>query len=318
MKLSRDLLLPLLVLALLGVGCPGGDDDDSSDDDDTTTDDDDTTGDDDDTTGDDDDSTEETLYTQLGGETGVNAVLDEFLANVGADTEINWFFANSDLAALKGLLHDQICEAAGGGCVYGGQTMAAAHANMAITDAQFGALVGDLLAALDTLGVPYTAGTFDGGLPADSLITVLAGMQGDIVTDADGDQVYFNQLGGMAAVKAVVTEFLTVVGADARINGRFASTDLAALNALVVEQVCEATGGFCTYSGLSMSQAHAGMCIAQTEWDAFVEDFLTALDNLGVGYSSTFDGSEIADALIVVLAGMEGDIVEDPENDGCN
>ena len=52
---------------------------------------------------------------------------------------------------------------------------------MAITDAQWDALVGDLLAALDTLSIPYTAPSFDGGLPADALVTVLAGMHDDIV-----------------------------------------------------------------------------------------------------------------------------------------
>ena len=51
----------------------------------------------------------------------------------------------------------------------------------AITDDDFNALVEDLLASLDTLGVPYTAGTYDGGLPADQLIVALAGMHDDIV-----------------------------------------------------------------------------------------------------------------------------------------
>jgi hypothetical protein len=55
------------------------------------------------------------------------------------------------------------------------------HTGLNITDDEFNALVGDYLAALDTLGVPYTADTFDGGLPADTLTLALAGMRSDIV-----------------------------------------------------------------------------------------------------------------------------------------
>ncbi|MCB9680489.1 MAG: group 1 truncated hemoglobin [Alphaproteobacteria bacterium] len=256
------------------------------------------------------DTTEASLYQQLGGETAVRAVVAEFLSNVGGDATINWMFANTDLDRLGDLLHDQICAATGGGCTYGGATMAAAHEGMAITDAQFDALVGDLLDALDTLDVPYSP-TFDGSALADPLITTLAGMRGDIVEDADGDQVYFNQLGGHASVEAVVDGLITRVAADSRINGFFASTDLDRLNDLLVEQICDATGGFCTYAGRDMMTAHAGLCIGDSDFDALVEDLLATLDDLGVPYSPTIDGSALADPLLQTLSGMRADIVED-------
>ena len=259
-----------------------------------------------------------TLFDELGGETGINAVLDAFLANVLADDEINWMFANADAAGLKQKLYDQICEATGGGCTYGGLDMATAHATMGITDAQFNAMVADLLAAFDTLGVEYTAGTFDGELPADTLIVVLAGMQGDIVTDAAGDQIYFNQLGGHAAVSAVVTDFLGKVAANTEINSFFATTDIADLNQKLVDQICSATGGFCVYSGQDMVTAHTGMCVSNSDFDSMVGNLLATFDDLGVPYTAgTFDGGVGADTLITVLAGMRTDIVEDPENDGC-
>jgi hemoglobin len=178
---------------------------------------------------------------------------------------------------------------------------------MAITDAQFGFVIADLIAALDTLGVPYTPGTFDGGLPADELIVILADMQTDIVTDPDGSRVAFNQIGGYAAVQAVVAEFVVVVGLDARINGYFAKTDLVALEALLVEQACEATGGYCTYTGRSMCDAHAGLGITPGAFGALVDDLLVALDNLGVPYA--LDGSQPIDALVLALADLEGQIV---------
>ncbi|MEQ1506154.1 MAG: group 1 truncated hemoglobin [Myxococcota bacterium] len=255
------------------------------------------------------DPTTPTLYDQLGGDAGVDAVLASFIGHVGADTRINWFFADTDLVVLQQMLHDQICEAAGGGCVYTGGDMATVHATMGITDGQFGALVEELLLGLDDNGVAYTAPDFSGGLPADQLMLVLASMQPDIVTDPAGDQVYFNQLGGFDAVSAVIDGLLANVAADPRINARFANSDLVALRANLIDQVCEATGGACTYQGKDMYAAHDGMHITDPEFDALVEDLLRALDTLGVPYSPTLDGSQIADALLVVLAGMRSDIV---------
>lgn len=250
----------------------------------------------------------DSVYAQLGGDAGVNAVLTSFIGHVGGDARINWFFANTDLAALQGLLHDQICEATGGGCSYTGKDMLSAHLGMAITDAQFSALVEDLLLGLDDNSVPYTA-DFSGGLPADTLMLALAGMQGDIVEDPAGDSVYFNQLGGHDSITLVVSTFLGKVGADSRINARFADTDLAELQGYLVDQICEATGGACVYDGLNMYDAHDGLFITDEEFDALVEDLLAALDDLGVPYTPGLDGTGLADPLLLVLAGMRSDVV---------
>lgn len=258
----------------------------------------------------DSDSDPISLFDQLGGEAGVHLVIDDFLVNVTENSEINWFFANTDLVALNASLYDLVCEAAGGGCAYTGEDMLTAHEGMAITDAQFDSMAGDLLETFDSLAIPYTAPAFDGGLPADSLVLVILGMRGDIVSDAAGDIVYFNQLGGHAAVEAVIDGLLTNVGDDPRINGFFATTDLEELDRLLVEQVCEATAGFCAYSGRDMATTHEGLCITDADFDALVEDLLAALDTLGVPYSPALDGSGLADALLLVLLGMQGDIVE--------
>jgi len=94
------------------------------------------------------------LYDRLGGTTAIAAVVGEFVGNVAADTRINARFATTDIARLKGHLVDQICMATGGPCVYRGRDMKTTHAGMRITDAEFGALVEDLVAALDRFKVP--------------------------------------------------------------------------------------------------------------------------------------------------------------------
>ena len=113
------------------------------------------------------------LYQRLGGKESITAVVDTFVGKVGADKRINGFFASTDLAKLKMHLVNQICEASGGPCKYTGRTMKQTHAGMGVTDAAFGALVDDLVSALDHHKVGKTE--------KDELLAVLGPMKGDIV-----------------------------------------------------------------------------------------------------------------------------------------
>jgi hemoglobin len=116
---------------------------------------------------------EKSLYDRLGGKKAIKAVVDEFVSNVGADTKINHFFAHTDLKHLKMMLVDQICAATGGPCKYKGKDMKSAHKGMGITEADFNALVGDLVTALDKFKV--------GEKEKNELLGALGGMKGDIV-----------------------------------------------------------------------------------------------------------------------------------------
>ena len=116
---------------------------------------------------------EKSLYDRLGGKTAITAVVDEFVANVAADTRINSFFAHTDIAKLKMHLVNQICEAAGGPCKYTGRTMKETHRGMGVGSADFGALVEDLVKALDKFKV--------GEKEKGELLGVLGPMKGDIV-----------------------------------------------------------------------------------------------------------------------------------------
>jgi hemoglobin len=94
------------------------------------------------------------LYDRLGGQGAITVVVDDFVGNVAADQRINAFFAHADMPRLKRLLVEQICAGTGGPCTYTGRDMQAAHRGMHITDAQFGALVEDLVKSLDRYNVP--------------------------------------------------------------------------------------------------------------------------------------------------------------------
>ncbi len=113
------------------------------------------------------------LYERLGGETAIKAVVDEFVANVGADTRINRYFANANLDRLKGHLVNQIGQASGGPQLYSGRDMKTAHTGMGIDGPAFDALVEDLVKALDKFTVPEQE--------KSELLAVLGPMKSDIV-----------------------------------------------------------------------------------------------------------------------------------------
>ena len=116
---------------------------------------------------------QKSLYDRLGGKPAIQAVVDDFVGNVAADSRINQRFAGANIPRLKTMLVDQICEASGGPCKYTGQSMKVAHAGMRITDGEFNVLVEDLVKSLDKFKV--------GAQEKNDLLAALGGMKGDIV-----------------------------------------------------------------------------------------------------------------------------------------
>ena len=75
----------------------------------------------------------------------------------------------------------------------------------------------------------------------------------------------YQRLGGQQAITAVVDDFVANVAADNRINHYFAHTDIPHLKRELVDQICQATGGPCTYTGRPMRVVHAGMHITDAD-----------------------------------------------------
>lgn len=73
------------------------------------------------------------------------------------------------------------------------------------------------------------------------------------------------RLGGLDAIPAVVDSFVNRCANDSRINAKFARTDVPRLRQMLIDQVCEASGGPCTYTGRSMKETHDGMGVTGGE-----------------------------------------------------
>jgi len=123
---------------------------------------------------------ERTLYERLGGIDAITAVVEDFRDRAAADDRINLKFARTDIARLTKMLIDQVCEAAGGPCRYGGRSMKEAHAGMRVTTGEFTALVNDLVATLKQFKVPSAE--------QDELLEILGPLKSDIV-EVDSNQV---------------------------------------------------------------------------------------------------------------------------------
>jgi len=117
------------------------------------------------------------------------------------------------------------------------------------------------------------------------------------------DSSLYDRLGGKEAITAVVTDFCARSVADDRIKAKYVKTDAARLERMLVDQICEATGGPCVYSGRDMRQAHAQMGVTAAEFDAQVEVLVVSLNHFDVPPAEQ-------DELLGLLAPMRGDIVE--------
>jgi hemoglobin len=112
----------------------------------------------------------------------------------------------------------------------------------------------------------------------------------------------YERLGGKDAITAVVDDFVANVAADKRINGFFAKADVPRLKRNLVDQICQATGGPCTYTGKDMRTAHKGMGITDADFNALVEDLKKSLDKFKVPAKEQGE-------LLGALGGMKSQIV---------
>lgn len=119
------------------------------------------------------------------------------------------------------------------------------------------------------------------------------------------DPALYKRLGGRHGIALVVDDFVANLQADGRVNARFKEMPPPAvfkLKSNLSDQICEATGGPCSYVGRDMKTAHTGMKISDAEWNATVENLTKAMTKHNVGANDQ-------QAVIEILAPMKQDIV---------
>ena len=113
----------------------------------------------------------------------------------------------------------------------------------------------------------------------------------------------YDRIGGLDAIAALTESWVARVGGDDRANGKFARTDIPRLKKEVVDQLCEATGGPCTYTGRTMQETHDGMAVTAGEFDVAMQHLGATLDEFNIPQTDQ-------DELVALIMPMRDDIVE--------
>jgi hemoglobin len=113
------------------------------------------------------------LFDRLGGEAAITAVVHEFLKKCASDPIIKKRFEGANLPRLRNKLIEQLVAATGGPRVYTGLDMRTAHAGMNITEAEFNALVKNLIVTMKEFKVPQRE--------QNEILGALGPMKSDIV-----------------------------------------------------------------------------------------------------------------------------------------
>lgn len=116
---------------------------------------------------------ERTLYEDLGGDTGVEKLMADFIREIAADDRIIGRYRDSDIGRFHRMMVEQMCMKTGGGCTYTGDDMQRTHAGMNINRVEFNAIVEALMRAMDSNDIPQGA--------QNRLLALYAPMHGDIV-----------------------------------------------------------------------------------------------------------------------------------------
>jgi hemoglobin len=96
----------------------------------------------------------------------------------------------------------------------------------------------------------------------------------------------YRRLGGYDVIAAVIDDLFSALRSDpafARFaSGRSLDSHMRARQ-LLVDQMCELSGGPCHYIGRDMKTSHMGLAISDAEWDANMKYADAALVNRQVG-----------------------------------
>ena len=112
----------------------------------------------------------------------------------------------------------------------------------------------------------------------------------------------FADLGERPGLEKIVNGATAIWVADPRIGSTFEDTNIERFKRLLVDQLCQLTGGGCTYSGRNMQEAHKGLHLDTRQFNVLAEDLQVAMDRLDVPFS-------VQNRLVALLAPMHRDVV---------
>ncbi|EUA51856.1 globin [Mycobacterium xenopi] len=102
----------------------------------------------------------------------------------------------------------------------------------------------------------------------------------------------YQRIGGYDVIAAIIEDLFNSLRTDPAF-ARFASgrsfDSQARAHQLLIEQMCDLSGGPCRYLGRDMKTAHAGLGITEAEWNANMQYAAAALAKNGIGEAEKTD-----------------------------
>ena len=126
------------------------------------------------------------------------------------------------------------------------------------------------------------------GADGEATEEALTATEADAGEPEDEGPSLYERLGGVYNIAAVVDNLIERLAADDALN---ANPAIAAarvperfpgLKYNLTAMVCQATGGPCVYTGLSMKDSHATLNISEADWKLFEADCVATLDEFEV------------------------------------
>ncbi len=116
------------------------------------------------------------------------------------------------------------------------------------------------------------------------------------------------RLGGYDAIAALVDNFIARMGKDTITAPFFAGLTPLEGNRIrqgIIDQLCQASGGPCIYTGPSMKAAHKDLGITPAVWQAEVGEMNAAMDYFHIGRDERNE-------VLAIIRSLEADIVTKP------
>ncbi len=139
-----------------------------------------------------------------------------------------------------------------------------------------------------------------------TIAALLIGAAG-VAAQAKPDSLY-KRLGGYDALAAVTDDFIGRLASDKQLGKFFvghSKDSLGHIRQLIVDQLCNVTGGPCLYIGRSMKAAHEGLGITDADWDLSVKHLVATLDKFKVPKKEK-------DEVLAAVSTLKADIVAPP------
>ena len=116
---------------------------------------------------------DDSLYLELGGESGITKIIDIFIYEIGQTEETLHHFEDTDIDRFREKQIEHICTLSGGPCTYTGDEMRPVHQGMNISESGFNAITNAMIRALNTAGVSIGA--------RNRLLAIIAAMREEVI-----------------------------------------------------------------------------------------------------------------------------------------